>query len=89
MLIMPQDPSELKTKKPPEENPQGVNNNYNKLKKKFADRTFQLVSQNFGVVGKHTSKITRRAADKPAQLIKITSRGAAIHPQLINGKDIT
>lgn len=87
---MPQDPSELKTKKPPEENPQGVNNNYNKLKTKFTDRTFQLVSQNFGVVGKHTSKtITRRAAVTLAQLIKITSRGAAIHPQLINGKDIT
>lgn len=54
---MPTDSFKLKTKKPPEENPQGVNNNYNK------------------VVGKHTSKIT--------------SRGAATHPQLINDKDIT
>ena len=71
---MPQDPSEL-NKKPPEAKPQEVNNNYNKLKTKFADRTFQLVSQNIGVVGKHTSKITSRATVQPAQLT--------------NGKNIT
>ena len=73
-MIIPRYPSEL-NKKPPLEKLERVNNNYNKLKKQFADRPFQFISKTFGVVGKHTSKLS--------------SRGAATHPQLINGKDIT
>lgn len=49
---MPQDPSEL-NKKPPLEKLERVNNNYNKLKIKFSDTTFQFI-QTVEVVGKHT-----------------------------------
>lgn len=77
---MPTDPSEL-NKKPPLEKLERVNNNYNKLV--WITHRFQFISKPFGVVGKHTSKITRRADDKSAQLIKITNRGAITHPQLL------
>lgn len=68
MMIIPRFPSEP-NKKPHLVKLDRVNNNYNKLKIQFSDRIFQLISQKFGVVGQNTSKITRRAPAKTAQLI--------------------
>lgn len=67
MMIIPRFPSDA-NKKPHLVKLDRVNNNYNKLKIQFSDRIFQFI-QTLGVVGEHTSKITRRAPAKTAQLI--------------------
>lgn len=67
MMIIPRFPSEP-NKKPHLVKLDRVNNNYNKLKIQFIDRIFQFI-QTIGVVGQNTSKLTRRAPAKTAQLI--------------------
>lgn len=50
----------------------------------------ERVNNNYNqVVGEHTLKINNKSFLANDLLIKITSRGAATHPQLINGKNIT
>lgn len=67
MMIIPRFPFEP-NKKPHLVKLDRVNNNYNKLKIQFIDRIFQFI-QTIGVVGQNTSKLTRRAPAKTAQLI--------------------